>query len=56
MDVPSPTALSGHFIDLEQIIRNYSTEEVVSKIQTIVLNFKTDASAAVNGSTSFVQH
>ena len=56
--VPSSAALSGHLADLEEIIRNYSTEEVVGKIQTIVPNFKTGASAAVSdeGAIGFVLH
>ena len=46
-NVPTAAALSGHLADLEQMIRNYSPEEVVRKIEAIVPNYRAGASAAV---------
>jgi FlaA1/EpsC-like NDP-sugar epimerase len=56
--VPSSAALSAHLADLEHMIKNYSTEEVVRKIETIVPNFKAGAAVVVSaeGVASFVLH
>jgi FlaA1/EpsC-like NDP-sugar epimerase len=48
-EIPSAAALSRHLAELERIVQAYAVDDVITKIQAIVPNFRTVPVAVVSG-------
>ena len=53
-EAPSSSSLANHMRDLEDIVRGYSVDHVVPKLQEIIPNFRNHSSVSLSASSSSI--